>query len=93
MNINTNENKTRKITVRFTEREYNSIKKKIKKSDMKMSDYIRGKCLNEKDTTVDKINCSCIAAIAQELCNYTEEKYSGDKKIEGWCSKIWKHLL
>lgn len=84
-------NRTERVTIRFTEKEHHLLKKRAKKADAKIADYIRRACFSNS-----KSNKSCdeiyIVTIAQDMCNYIEEKYAGDEKMEGWCEDIWEHL-
>lgn len=88
MATNKKNNKECTVSVRFNKKEYKYIEQKKKKFGVSKSEYIRSKCLDE-NPTLGKVECEYIRAIVQEICNYLEEKYDGDERIESWCDEIW----
>lgn len=87
------ENKNAYLSIRISQKDKAKIERKAKNLGIKLPDYVRKACLNPKGEKIIELKLIYTITILQEISNYIEMNYDGDKFIEGDVKKIWDYLL
>lgn len=80
------------ISIRIEEDIKEMVKQRAEKLDTNISSYALECILAGVIQEADSKRIGEMAVICQRICNYVDEKYSGDENLEGWVEKIWKIL-
>lgn len=87
----TKKKKTENINIRVTKSDKKKLEKKAKDNNMSLSEYLITAGLRNNMLGKDMLMAH-ITAIAQQICNYAEENYDEDEKLEKWNEELWENL-